>query len=112
MDRPAAIAALIAFDRPLPALAAILDGLPADPPAGTASLVTLRRQDIASLVRRYLAGEIAAAILTAWAEMVECREEIEFEPRHEEAVADALYDLAYPETPMPELAADLLARLT
>lgn len=112
MDRPAAIAALIAFDRPLPALAAIVDALPPGGAAGAAPLAILRRDDIAAIVRRHLASEIAGDALAVWAEMVECREEIEFEPRHEEVVADALYDLADPDRPLSERVADILARVT
>ena len=112
MDRAATIAALIAFDRPLPALAAIVDALPAGGAVGAASLAILRRDDIAAIVRRHLAGEIAGDALAAWAEMVECREEIDFEPRHEEVVADALYDLADPDAPLAERVSDILARLT
>ena len=109
MDTSSLICSLVAFDRPLAQLQAALDASTGD----THELVTLRRHDIAAVLRRYLAGELSEGDLAYWAQLVECREEIEFEPRHEEAVADALLDLAEAdaEAPLREIAADLLARL-
>ncbi|TFI59104.1 hypothetical protein E2493_06150 [Sphingomonas parva] len=108
MDRAAAISALIAFDRPLGELRAVLDGLSGES-AGAVAVV--RRDDIAAVLRRFLAGKIAAGEVEAWACLVECRDDLEFEPRHEEDVADALYDLSDPEGGLDRLAPELLARL-
>jgi hypothetical protein len=107
MDRPALLAALIAFDRPLAELRAGLDAL--DPPAR--AVATVRREDVVAILRRYLAGQLDAGSVSDWAALVESREDLEFEPRHEEAVSDALADLAYPEGEFSDVAEDLLAYL-
>ena len=110
MDRAAALAALIAFDRPLGALQSVLEALPLE--TAPAPVATVRRKDIESVLRRFLARELTEADVEIWAELVECRDDLEFEPRHEEAVADALYDLANPESRFDEIANDVLDRLT
>ena len=107
MDRPALLAALIAFDRPLAEIAAGLDVL--DPLARP--VATVRREDVVAVLRRYLAGQLDSGSVSAWAALVECREDLEFEPRHAEAVSDALTDLAYPEGELSDVAEDLLAYL-
>jgi hypothetical protein len=109
MDRVAALAALIAFDRPLGALQSTLDALPLE--NAPAPLAVVRRKDIESVIRRFLARALSEADVEIWAELVECRDDVEFEPRHEEAVADALYDLANPESRFEDVANDVLARL-
>ena len=108
MDRSAAIAALVAFDRPLAEVRDALDGLPLD---GAGPVAVLRREHIAAVVRRVLAGRINAGDVEAWACLVEGRDDLEFEPRHEEAVADALYDLSEPEAGLDAVAPEVLARL-
>ena len=108
MDRRATIAALIAFDRPLAELRSALDALPAE---SSGPVAVVRREDIAAVLRRFLAGKVAAGEVEAWACLVECRDDLEFEPRHEEDVADALYDLSDPEGGLDRLAPDVLARL-
>ena len=109
MDPRSTLSSLIAFDRPLVALRFAVEEL--DPQADV--VVALRRQDIAAVLQRFLAGELEAAEVAAWAELVECREDVEFEARHEEAVADALFDLGNPDAagPLAEIAAEVLERL-
>ena len=109
MDRAAALAALIAFDRPLGTLQAALDALPPEP--APVPLAIVGRRDILSVVRRFLARELSEADVEIWAELVECRDDLEFESRHEEAVADALYDLANPESRFEDIANEMLTRL-
>jgi hypothetical protein len=93
MDRAAILAALIAFDRPLVRLREMLDTL--DWAANPAA--TLRRADIAAVLRRFAAGSLGAAEVEHWANLVESREDLSFEPRHEEAIADALFDIGNPD---------------
>lgn len=109
MDRKAIITSLIAFDRPLSEFRAHLSSLACD----GEPVAVLRRQDIAAVVRRYLVGQLDAGAVEAWANLIECREDVEFERRHEEAVADALFDLANPvlQGPLANIAGDVLASL-
>lgn len=109
MTRASIIASLIHLDRPLPDLRTDLAGLGWD----DNPVVTLTRRNIAAILHRFVAGDLDAETVEAWANLVECREDIVFEPRHEEAVADGLYDLANPDVqgPLTEILPDLLARL-
>lgn len=106
-DRTALLTALIRCERPLDELREALSALPPD----ATPVVMLTREDIAALLRRFQAGKLSAEAVALWAAMVECREDIEFDPRHEPAIADALYDLANPEEPLDEMADDVLALL-
>jgi len=109
VDRAAQIAALLRFDRPLPELQSALRALEPD----AEPVATLTRGHILAVLKRFQAGELDAATVERWAAMVESREDIEFEPRHAETIADALFDLANPdlqgalETLIPDLVADL-----
>jgi hypothetical protein len=96
MDRRLILASLLAFDRPLPDLIEALDALDAlewsDEPAEV-----LRRKHIAAVVRRFASAALTAQDVERWANLVESREDLGFEPRHEEAIADALFDLGNPD---------------
>jgi len=109
MTRSSILAALIRLDRPLPELRTMLTGLAWD----AQPVVTLTRQNIATILHRFAAGDLDADTVAAWANLVECREDILFEPRREEAVADALYELANPDPqePLAEILPDILASL-
>lgn len=61
-----------------------------------AAYVTLRRSDIVAILHRFASGEIDAVTVESWANKIESREDILFEPGHEEIVAAALHDLANP----------------
>lgn len=93
MDRSALLAALIRHEQPLDRVVMALADLPPD----TTPAATLTRMDISAILDRYVLGELSAADVSRWAALVECREDIEFEPRHEEVIADALYDLSNPD---------------
>jgi len=98
---------LVRFDRPL----AELEEAVAELEGNGQPLATLTRKDIAAVVRRHLAGLLTASEVARWASLVECREDIEFEQRHEPGIADALFDLANPDIqgPLEDIAADVLA---
>lgn len=109
MDRPALLSALIKFEMPLADLKAALAELPweAEPVA------TLTRADIAAVLQRFLDGRIDTDTLTDWAYLVECREDLRFEPGREDVIADALHDLTDQdlEDDLETVAAELLPRL-
>src|SRR6266702_15623 len=109
MSRRAVLSSLIQFDAPVADLTSALAALAwdADPVA------ILTRRDIVSVLQRFVGGKIDADAVEAWGNLVECREDIEFEPWHEEAVADAIHDLANPDLSgrLQAIAPDVLARL-
>jgi len=109
MTRHDIVAALLRFDRPLEDLRAPLGALDWD----AEPVATLTRAQIAAVLRRFRAGEIDAPTVEQWANLVECREDVEFEPRHAEIIADALFDLANPDLqgPVRDLASGLIEDL-
>lgn len=88
-DRKAALKALISYSLPLePSLAVLAScGWGCDEP-----LVTLSSGDVVAVLDRYLAGSLTADQVTDWADLLECREDIEL-PAH---LTDALFRLANP----------------
>jgi len=104
MDRSALLAALIRHENPLDKVVMGLAELPMD----ATPAATLTRLDISAILDRYVLGELTAADVARWAALVECREDIQFEPRHEEVIADALYDLANQDIlPLSEILEDV-----
>ena len=93
MDRQSIIVSLIAFDKSLNDLRRELAelGWDADPVA------VLTRQNLATMIDRFVIGALDAETVEAWANLIEGREDIEFEPGYETRVAQALHDLANPE---------------
>jgi hypothetical protein len=107
MDNRSILSSLLRFDQPLAELEAALVSLDGE----AVSAVTLTRKDIALVVHRYLGGLLHADEVEHWANLIEGRDDIMFEPRHEAAVADAIYDLANPDLQglLSDISADVLA---
>ena len=59
-------------------------------------LVILGRDDLLSILDRFLGGQISAAQLQAWAESLECREDVAFDPADEPLLDDVFFRLATP----------------
>ena len=95
MSRRSIIASLIGFDKPLNELRRDLAELGWD--WGSDPLAVLTRQHITAVLDRFLTGEQDAEAVEAWANLIEGREDIGFEPGYETIVAEALHDLANPE---------------
>lgn len=92
------------------AVSAALAGAPWD----SEPLVVLSRAHIGGVLKRLLAGEWPASDVEQWAELVEGRDDIELEPRHEELIKEVLFDMANPaiQGPLDHRAAKrILARL-
>lgn len=111
MSRASIINSLVEFDRPLAELRHELAQLDWDwigPP-----LAILRPGHIATVLKRYRSGQIGATDVEAWADLVECREDIEFDHMGVGDVADALFDIANPEMQgaLDEIIDNLLAQL-
>lgn len=92
INRRAVLASLIRLDRSLSDLRAALAELPWDSDA----VITMKRDDVAAILRRFESGEIDEHSLEAWADLIEVREDIGFELEHEEAIATAIHKLANP----------------
>ena len=110
MSRQAILFSLIHLDAPLVDLRAALASISWD----TEPVVTLARQEIAAILQRFFRGEIDAAAVEEWANLVESREDIRFEAGHEEAINRAIHDLANPELRgrLATIAPDVLCNLS
>jgi hypothetical protein len=93
MNRQAVLSSLIQFSDTITRLKVAIESFPRDVDN---PLVTLTRRDVIAILDRFVAGEFNAGVLEEWANLVECREDIEFEPGHAEAVSDAIFQLANP----------------
>ncbi|MBR1236790.1 hypothetical protein JQ597_34510 [Bradyrhizobium sp. AUGA SZCCT0177] len=109
MSRQAILSSLIHLDAPLADLKLALASISWD----AEPTITLARQDIATVLQRFVRGEIDAAVVEEWANLVECREDIQSEAGHEETIAAAIHDLANPELRgrLATIAPDVLSRL-
>ena len=77
------------------------------------ALVRLQAKDIEAILKRYLDGELSAAQVTDWADLIECREDIDSGPS-EGTLSNVIFQLANPNLRAEitqALARDLLARL-
>jgi hypothetical protein len=107
--RKEALSSLIHFDAPLESIDARL----AAAAWGDEPVITLMREHIAAVLQRFVSGSIDAAAVESWANLVEGRDDIQFEPGHEQIISDAIHDLANPvlQGGTQEIAAGLLANL-
>ena len=107
MTREQVVQSLVLLDRPLPSLESALRSFPWDwegPPIATVDVIA-----VASVLRRYAAGELTDEQVEHWANLIEGRDDVEFTP---EASAAVFY-LANPllNGPVAEVAPLLLSRL-
>ncbi|MGZ3311581.1 MAG: hypothetical protein ACXU85_18720 [Xanthobacteraceae bacterium] len=93
MSRQAVLSSLIQFDAPIKDLQAKLASFSWDADA----VITLMRRDIIAILERFAKCEIDAGAVKEWANLLECREDIRFEPGYEKIIAAAIHDLANPE---------------
>ncbi|HEX7921638.1 MAG TPA: hypothetical protein VF583_11840 [Bradyrhizobium sp.] len=93
MNRHAALLSLVHFDAPISDLETRLQSLGWD----SNEVVTLTRQHIADVLERFASDRIDAAAVEAWANLIECREDIRLEPGQDKVVRAAIHDLANPE---------------
>jgi hypothetical protein len=64
-------------------------------------LVTLTRIQISEVIKQFLNKKITAEELVEWANAVEMRDDIEYEPGHEKIIASSLFELSIPEINFP-----------
>ncbi|TAJ24233.1 MAG: hypothetical protein EPO68_01775 [Planctomycetota bacterium] len=84
---------LIEARRPTFELRAELSALPWDSPA----LVELRPEHIAAVLMRFVRREWSAQDVEAWADAVECRDDVRYADAPGGLVASALHELSAPE---------------
>lgn len=91
-SRLAALQMLIAADHPIEELAARLPdgGIDVEP------ILTLYIRDLKALIHRYLDDGLSSAYLEEWANLVECRDDLTYDPEAEEVVKQAVIELANP----------------
>ena len=92
-DRAQLLRALVAYELPIEPVLADLRSFGWDAPN---PLVLVTREDIVRILDCYLAGELGAAEVTDWADLLECREDIGFPGGDEDVLSDALFRLANP----------------
>ena len=56
----------------------------------------LTRSNIFEVLFRYLRKELNAEEIERWANLIECREDIDFEKGHEEKLSETIFNLANP----------------
>ena len=61
---------------------------------GQAFVVTVSQ--VRNVLERFLAGEYSAGEMEEWANLIECREDLEFEEQHHDEIENAIYCLANP----------------
>ena len=110
MSRQSTLNSLIHFDIPLADLRAEVAAIG----WGCEPAVVLRRQHIKAVLQRFVTGEIDAATVEAWANLIEGRDDIQFDPEHEDVVLDAIHDLANPvlQGRLEDIASEILASLS
>lgn len=76
---------------------------------------TLTKAHLVAVLKRYRDGKLTAIEVEEWANAIENRDDIDFDPDHESEIDDIMYDLANPTLEhhlSPALAAEMLAQLS
>jgi hypothetical protein len=96
MDRKSILFDLVEFTKPLDEILLNLKGLAWD---SQAPLVTLEQRHLASVLRRYRDGNLSGEVVEAWANAIEGRDDVGYEP---DAIAgQLLHELANPRLTAP-----------
>jgi hypothetical protein len=96
-ERLALVTDLVTLSRPLEDILRDLARQPGDPDA---ELVSLGRENVVSVLERYLAGDIDAATVADWADAIELRDDVGV-PEDDQMLRDLLFELANPPTAAP-----------
>jgi hypothetical protein len=86
---------LVRYEKPSEPLMRELKSFGWDWPEG-APLVVLKKEHLLRVIDRFLADEITAAQLQEWAENLEAREDVAFDPKEEELLDDVFFRVATP----------------
>lgn len=60
-------------------------------------LATLTSRDLTNMLTRFINGALSSQQVVEWANAIECREDVGFEPQEEVIVKQAVHELATPE---------------
>jgi len=109
MSRASVLTSLVHFDVPLADLRAALVTFEWD----SESIVVLKRDHVVAVLDRYQTGEIDALDVEVRANLVEGRDDINFDADHASAIEAAIYDLGNPvlQGPLQSVAPRVLATL-
>ena len=92
-DRRQVLQSLIAGKRPIAELRNLLKQFDFD----CEPLVTLRTDNIIEKLTQLLNGELDADYIQQWADLIEVRDDICFDPADEDRIKQAIYEMANPE---------------
>lgn len=92
-ERIKALRDLIELREPIPAAISHLRRFPWD---SDAELVTLRGNDLIRILDAYLDGELSNSEVEEWAEAVEGRDDIGYEPQQRSVLRQIIFELANP----------------
>lgn len=112
MSRYDVLTALIEFSETVASLAAKLKTIPWD---SDEAIVTLTSQQVAHAITKCLRGQISATELQRWAELIEVREDIDFDSNRSAEIKDVIFTIANPDINgelSPANLKDYLSRLT
>lgn len=93
MNRVDLLELLLQFAQPLSEIVSPLNTFGWD---SDSALVILDRQQVASVLRRYLSGELSPSDVENWANAIEGREDVGYESGFEEVIDKVIYELANP----------------
>ena len=93
MNRFVVLGDLVAFNKPVTVLSASLSNFDWD---YDEQPLVIKASQIQSVLKRFIAGEFTVQELEDWANLIECREDLEFEEVKHEAIETAIECLANP----------------
>ncbi|MDZ7923837.1 MAG: hypothetical protein U5M23_07190 [Marinagarivorans sp.] len=93
MNRLEVLKQVIAFDRPVDDLALALSQFEWD---YEGQPLIIHGSHIRSILNKFLAGEVNAKELENWANLIECRDDLEFDEGQREVLENIIYCLANP----------------
>ena len=62
---------------------------------------TITRDHLLNILLRYLEGELTCSHVTDWADLIECRDDLDYEKGVEDALRRAVFELANPNLTQP-----------
>lgn len=98
LNRKTVLEKLVNFNAPIKNISNSLSKFPWD---CDKELVTLDIKKIENVMRLYIAGKLTAGEVEDWANLIECRDDIEFEKEHVETIQKIIYELANPQINEP-----------
>jgi len=111
VDRKALLAALVRYELPVEPVLSQLASVPWD---STEELARVGSPDVVAILDRFIDGELSAEQVTEWADLLEVRDDVGMDPRHEGTLREIIFRLANPnlrDAITPALAASIRIEL-